>query len=87
MQGYYRCILKKSSTSSVQYNPMVLVNGERIAPVKTGESFVYLGKQFNFGMDIQNIKDEVKQGVSVTSMPINSVLYYMFAMVHGPCST
>ena len=53
--------IKKSSTSSVQYNPMILVNRERIAPIKNGESFIYLGKQFNFGMDINNIKEKLKE--------------------------
>ena len=53
--------MKKSGTSSVQYCPMIFVNRERIPPIKMNESFVYLGKQFNYGMDVQNIKAELIQ--------------------------
>ena len=55
--------IRKSRTSSVQYSAMILVNGERIAPIKNDESFTYLGKQFNFGMEINNIKDKLKADI------------------------
>ena len=51
--------MKKRSTASVQYEPMIIVNRERIPPLKEGESIIYLGKQFNFGMNIDNIKEEL----------------------------
>ena len=37
---------------------MILVNRQRIPPIEPEESFIYLGKQFNFGMQIVNIKEE-----------------------------
>ena len=51
--------MKKTSTLSVQYEPMIIVNGEHIPSMKEGESFVYLGKQFNFGMNTDNIKKDL----------------------------
>ena len=51
--------MKKASTAALQYEPKILVNGELIPPLKTDESFIYLGKQFNFKMDIENIKTEI----------------------------
>ena len=51
--------MKKRSTASVQYQPIIILNGERIPPLMDGELFVYLGKQFNFGMKIDNIKEEL----------------------------
>ena len=49
--------MKKSATSSVQYDPIILVNRERIPPIERDKSFIYLGKQFNDGMKIENIKE------------------------------
>ena len=49
--------VKKSATESYQFEPYLVINKERIPPVKSGESFVYLGKAFNFSMN----SDEVKQ--------------------------
>ena len=51
--------MKKRSRASVQCQPITIVNGERIPPLIVGESFVYLGKQFHFGMNIDNIKEEL----------------------------
>ena len=51
--------IKKISSKSVQYKPMITVNRERIPPLKDEESLIYLGKQFNFGMNIDNIKEDL----------------------------
>ena len=53
--------MKKCATSSVQYLPMILFNRERIPPIEMNKSIIYLGKQFNYGMDIDNnMKKELK---------------------------
>ena len=36
--------------------PYIIVQRDRIPPVELNESFIYLGKQFNFGLNIENIK-------------------------------
>ena len=51
--------IKKISSKSVQYEPKIIVNRERIPALKEGESLIYLGKQFNFGMNIENIKEDL----------------------------
>ena len=70
--------IKKSATSSVQYNPMILVKRERVPPIKIGESFIYLGKEFNFGMDHENIKeqlkaDNIKYVTTIDKLPLTSL--------------
>ena len=70
--------LKKSKTSSVQYYPMILVNRERIPPIETNKSFIYLGKQFNNGMVIDNIKEELIKDntnyvTTIDRLPITSL--------------
>ena len=40
---------------------MILVNRVRIPPIEIGEHFVYLGKQFNFGNSIENIKADLSK--------------------------
>ena len=70
--------VKKSATSSVQYYPMILVNRQRIPPIEMGESFIYLGKKFNFGMTIDNIKAELKEEnisyiTTIDKLPLTSL--------------
>ena len=40
---------------------MILVNRKRIPTITNEESFIYLGKQFNFGMDIENVKKDLAE--------------------------
>ena len=67
--------LKKSTTCSIQYSPRVLIRREIIPPVETNKSFTYLGKQFNFGLNIENIKTELidivtKYITSIDKLPL-----------------
>ena len=68
--------MKKSTTASIQYFPKILVNRQRISPIEAGESFIYLGKQFTFGMVVENIKEElIKDNVNyittIDSLPLS----------------
>jgi hypothetical protein len=51
--------IKKSNTKSCQYSPYVTINQQRIPPVQIDDSFTYLGKEFNFGMDCSKIKENI----------------------------
>ena len=78
--------MKKTSTASSQYKPKIIVNGERIAPLEPDESFVYLGKQFNFTMDIENIKQGILSSVTdylrkidqLPLLPLNKITIVQF---------
>ena len=47
---------KKFSSRSLQYEPKLFVNSKTVPTVKSGESFKYLGRYFNFEMDNKVIK-------------------------------
>ena len=49
--------IKKSKTESVQYQPYVTINRERVRPIKNCDSFTYLGKDFNFNMYCDHVKE------------------------------
>ena len=54
--------MKKSATASIQYLPYIIAQRERISTVELNNSFMYLGKlgkQFNFGLNIENIKTDI----------------------------
>ena len=70
--------MKKSATSSMQYDPIILVNRERIPPIERDKSFIYLGKQFNHGMKIENIKEQLKTDninyiATIDRLPLNAL--------------
>ena len=46
--------IKKSSTSSTQFLPKLIINRQLVPVVNIGESFKYLGRYFNFSMDSSN---------------------------------
>ena len=52
--------VKKSSTAAFQFEPHLMISGQKILTVKKVESFKYLGKSFNFGMDLHKIKEELE---------------------------
>ena len=52
--------MKKESTAVLQYKSKIIVNNEEIPALEPDESFIYLGKQFNFKMDIENVKNEIE---------------------------
>ena len=43
--------IKKSSTSSIQFLPKLIINRKLVPAVNIGESFKFLGRYFNFSMD------------------------------------
>ena len=51
--------MKKFASRVVQYPPIIKISGQLVPPIEDGESFIYLGKQFNFKMDCSNIKVEI----------------------------
>ena len=55
--------MKKSKTKSVQFKPFITLKKERIPPVKPEESFTYLGKDFNFHINCDGVKTELKSEV------------------------
>ena len=53
--------IKKTTTKSIQYEPKLIVNNERIPPVEISESFVYLGKEFSFSMSNDEMKNSIQK--------------------------
>ena len=53
--------IKKCSTKSSQFQPKLLIDGNLIPTVKTGESFRYLGRHFDFNMSNNTHKSELSQ--------------------------
>ena len=51
--------IKKYTSKVVQYEPVITLLGKRIPPIQSGESFTYLGKQFNFEMNCEEIKSQL----------------------------
>jgi hypothetical protein len=76
--------IRKVGTCSKQIKPNLFVNNERIRSVSIGESFVYLGKSFNFNMNnsIQKIdlvtkfSDLMQQVSDLPLDPKNKLLLY-----------
>ena len=76
--------IKKTSTSSVQYLPKLILNIDLIPTVEIGKSFNYLGRYFNFSMDNQNHLSEIldivtnlmKQMDGIPCHPKNKLLFY-----------
>ena len=82
--------IKKFSTSSLQFQPMLLINSELIPPVKQGEPFKYLGKYFNFDMDNEYHKDLVNSNLqtmlkTIDSLNIHPGYFYMIGMFFKKC--
>ena len=48
---------KKFSTSSLQFQPKLVINSKIMPPVRNGESVQYLGRFFNFDMDNKDHKE------------------------------
>jgi hypothetical protein len=51
--------MKKNKTDIVQYKPYVKIKNDRIPPVEEGESFTYLGKDFNMHMSDHHVKENL----------------------------
>ena len=75
--------IKKFSTSSLQFQPRLLINSEVIPPVKQGESFKHLGRFFNFDMNnkdhkdlaLSNLETMLKKLIHCVSIPKTSYFY------------
>ena len=50
---------KKNCYEILSILSLLSINFERILPLKIDDSFTYLGKDFNFGMDCTKIKDNI----------------------------
>ena len=76
--------LKKFSTRSMQFQPKLFTNKEIVPSVKSGESFRYLGRYFNFEMDDEDHKVQIQSCLlnmlqsidSFTILPSNKQLLY-----------
>ena len=51
--------IKKIGTKPCENCPYLIINCERIPSVKRDDSFTYIRKDFNFGMDCTKIKDNI----------------------------
>ena len=76
--------IKKFSTRSLQYEPKLFVNHKAAPPVKSGESFKYLGRYVNFEMDNKVHKEKLQSSLvdmltnidSLSMLPKNKLLLY-----------
>ena len=65
--------IKKSATASIQYEPVILVNAERVPPIETNESFMYRGKIFNFSNCLDEIKTVQSYITTIDKLPLKNV--------------
>ena len=56
--------MKKSKTESAQYQPYAAINRERVQPIKNGDSFTYLGKDFNLNINCNRVKKKFNKNHS-----------------------
>ena len=76
--------IKKFSSRSLQYMPKLFVNNTTVPTVKSGESFKYLGRNFNFAMDnkvytekMQSSLDDMLTNIdSLSILPKNKLRLY-----------
>ena len=57
---YHTFGMKKLNTKSIQFQLLITLKKEQIPPVKLEESFTYLGEDFNFNMNCDEVKNELK---------------------------
>jgi len=76
--------IKKFSSRSLQYEPKLFINNEIVPAVKSGDSFKYLGRYFNFEMDNEIHKEKLKSSLpdmltridALPVLPKNKLLLY-----------
>ena len=76
--------IKKSSTSSVQFLPKLVINHNLVPTVSTGSSFKYLGRYCSFSMDnvehrsilLETINDLLCTIDKILCHPKNKLLLY-----------
>ena len=52
--------IRQNKATSKQFQPYIPTRQQRIPPVEQDKSFIYLGKDFNFKMNSEEIKAELK---------------------------
>ena len=55
--------IRKNKTASEQFQPYITIRKQRIPPVEQDKSFTYLGKDFNFKINSDEIKAELKSEI------------------------
>ena len=55
--------MKKNNTKSVQYSPKVYINNELVKTIKPGESFLYLGRHYDYDMSEQEHKNALTKNL------------------------
>ena len=87
--------IKKSNTKSIQYSPKVYINNVLVKSLKKDESFLYLGRHFDFSMSDQEHKNELSSKLqeylakidSLDIHPRHKILIYQIQTVdHRKCS-
>ena len=68
--------IKKFSSSSLQFQPKLLIDSEVIPPVKQIESFKYLGRYFNFDMNNKAPKNLVLSNLQTMLKAIDSLIIH-----------
>jgi len=76
--------IRKFSTRSLQYEPKLFVNHKTVPTVKSGESFKYLGRYFNFEIDNKVHKEKLQSSLvdmltnidSLSILPKKKLLLY-----------
>ena len=48
--------IKKQASKAIQYLPVIIILGKRVLPIEGKQGLNYLGKQFNFNMECEQIK-------------------------------
>ena len=57
--------VKKFSSRSLQYEPKLFITSELVPTVRSGESFKYLGRYFNFEMTNDAHKEKLEPSLSL----------------------
>ena len=70
VEKYHSLRMKKFQTKCTQIKPKLCLNNKLINPVKIDESFVYLGRYFDFNMTNKDHKDIL---LSKTNEPLNTI--------------
>ena len=70
--------IKKMVTSCEQFQPYLIISHQKVPAVPDGESFKYLGKLFNFGMDNSSVKKELIEKIenylsAIQMLPVKNI--------------
>ena len=68
--------IKKVCTKSVQYLPNLVINNQLIPKINIGESFKYLGRDYDFQMSNDNHKTEITTLINQLMTNIDSKLLH-----------